>query len=168
MLYGNTIHFQYQKHVWGNKPCKWGRDILFNCIFWTWGQCFISNESIKCVSPFCSSVTFLLPFLPKTKHSLLSQKDNKLEVQKGEMMRQPASQPSPWMEWGRAAWGSFDCPSPDPTPAWPGSSALVSPSPYSDLCTGWNRTGTFLPMATAWSQELRAKGSQGQLDEGPN
>ena len=102
MLYGNTIHFQYQKHVWGNKPCKWGRDILFNCIFWTWGQRFISNESIKCVSPFCSSVTFLLPFLPKTKHSLLSQKDNKPEVQRGKWWdNQHRSQVSGWNEAGQ-------------------------------------------------------------------
>ena len=124
MLYGNTIHFQYQKHVWGNKPCKWGRDILFNCIFWTLGQCFISNESIMYVSPFCSSVTFLLPFLPKTKHSLLSKKDNKPEVQRGNWWdNQHHSQHSGWNEAGEC-WTALTVPVLTPRPR--GKAILLS------------------------------------------
>lgn len=124
MLYGNTIHFQYQKHVWGNKPCKWGRDILFNCIFGMLGQWFISNESIKCVSPSCSvnAITFLPPFLPRTKHSLLSKRPNTPQVQREKWWDiQQHSQRARWNEAGEHQAPPI-CPGLDPAAMGKGSS----------------------------------------------
>lgn len=54
--------------------------------FWTLGQCFISKESIKCVSSFCSlnAISHILTsFFTENTHSLLAKKDNKPEVQRG-------------------------------------------------------------------------------------
>lgn len=93
MLYGNTIHFQYQEHVWGRKPCKWGRDTLFNCSFWTLGQCFISNESMKYVFPFCA-LSVISPILTslftQNKTQLAGEGRQQTRGSGGEMMRQLA------------------------------------------------------------------------------
>lgn len=127
MLYGNTIHFQYQKHVWGNKPCKRERDILFNCIFGMLGQWFISNESIKCVSPSCSvnAISHILTSLfTRNKAQLAIKKRQHTRGSKGEMMRHPAAQPKSRVEWGWECLAALICHSLDPAALWKGPFSL--------------------------------------------
>lgn len=160
MLYGNSIHFQYQKHVWGNKPCKWGRDILFNCIFWTLGQCFISDESIKWVSLSCSlkAIRHILTSLfTQNRTQLAIRERQQTRGSKLEMMRHPALQPALWMERGQGALDKNCCPSPSGEAALPSCSLLSV-----QICAcGKTAQTCWLLMAIAWSQEHRVKGSQG-------
>lgn len=112
MLNGNTIHFQYQTHVWGNKPCKWERDILFNCIFWDVRSMvhikWVYKVYLSLLLHKCSRSHSYLPFYPQQNTACYQRETTHQRGSKGETMRHPAAQHKSRVRWGWGVLGSFD------------------------------------------------------------
>lgn len=139
---------------------------IFNCIFGMLGQWFISNESIKCVSPSCSvnAISHILTSLfTRNKTQLAINERQHTGGSKGGNDETSSSTAESWVEWGWGALGSFDSSQSGPR----GSVERQFPSPYSGKALGkLGKTAThkLLLMPIAQYGERRVKRHCGQLD----
>lgn len=160
MLYGNTIHFQYQKHVWGSKPCKWGRDTfslqvldvrsMFH-IKWAHKVCF-SFLIFKYYQPYSSHFT-------QNKSQLASKGRQQTRGSEGEMMRQPAGA-AKYLDGVRPGSTGQLWLVTVPTPRLRGRAALLSPSLLPLLSLASGQHGKIAQACCCLRPQLSALGAQ--------